>query len=104
MRFDRGIAAAVLVSMISISAGAHAFEMTSIGGTNPDGSARYQDLDEASALLSPYGSGDTSSGTGTDQSWKTPLGPTGVSFSSSQKSSSAEPSTPFNNPILRQRN
>lgn len=104
MRFDRGIAATVLLSMISISAGAHAFEMTSIGGTNPDGSPRYQDLDEASALLSPFGSGEAASNTSADKSWKTPLGSTGFNFSSSQKSSSTEPSTPFNNPLLRERN
>ncbi|WP_045835413.1 hypothetical protein [Hyphomicrobium sp. 99] len=101
MRFDRGIAAAVFLSMTLISAGAQAFETTSIGGTNADGSARYQDPDEASALLSPFGSGQTSSSTGTD--WKSPIGSSGFNFSASQNTST-EPSTPFNNPLLRERN
>ncbi|HET6389326.1 hypothetical protein [Hyphomicrobium sp.] len=100
MRFNRGIAVAAALSAISISAGAHAFETTSIGGTNSDGSMRYQDLDEAAALLS----GSAASTTGSDQSWKTPLGSTGFNFSASQKSTSSEPSTPFNTPLLRERN
>lgn len=103
MRFDRGIAAAVFLSMILTSAGAQAFEMTSIGGTNADGSARYQDPDEASALLSPFGASATQSSTESGQSWTTPIGSSGFGFSASQNSS-AEPSTPFNNSLLRQRN
>ncbi len=108
MRFDRGIAAAVFLSTILISAGAQAFETTSIGGTNADGSARYQDPDEASALLSPFGSGTTQSSTDTTSNWRGSIG-AGVGsgpafgFTSSQNSSS-EPASGFNNPLLRERN
>jgi hypothetical protein len=103
MRFDRGIAAAVFLSMILTSAAAQAFETTSIGGTNADGSAHYQDPDEASGLLSQFGAGTTQSSTESTQSWTSPIGSSGLGFSASQ-SSSAEPSTPFNNPLLRERN
>ncbi|CAA2142144.1 hypothetical protein [Hyphomicrobium sp. ghe19] len=108
MRFDRGIAAAVFLSMILSAAGAQAFETTSIGGTNADGSARYQDPDEASALLSPFGSGSTQSSTDTSSNWRGSLGAgvgsgSAFGFTSSQNSSN-EPSTPFNTPLLRERN
>ena len=108
MRFDRGIAAAVFLSMLLSAAGAQAFETTSIGGTNPDGSARYQDLDEASALLSPFGAGSTQSSTDPSSNWRGSLGAgvgsgSAFNFSSSQNSSN-EPSTPFNTPLLRERN
>lgn len=108
MRFDRGIAAAVFLSMILTAAGAQAFETTSIGGTNADGSARYQASDEASALLSPFGSGSTQSSTDTSSNWKGSIGAgvgsgSAFGFTSSQNSSS-EPSTPFNTPLLRERN
>jgi len=106
MRFDRGIAAAVFLSMILTAAGAQAFETTSIGGTNADGSARYQDPDEASALLSPFGSGSTQSSTDTTTNWRGSIGAgsgPGFGFTSSQNSSS-EPSSPFNTPLLRERN
>lgn len=110
MRFDRGLTAAVFLSSILISAGAQAFETTSIGGTNADGSMRYQYPDEASALLSPSGSGSgsTQSSTDTTSNWRGSAGAgvgsgSSLGFTSSQNSTS-EPSSPFNTPLLRERN
>jgi hypothetical protein len=46
MRIHRLIASAAFAAAISLSGSAFAFETTSIGGTNPDGSAQFQDSTE----------------------------------------------------------
>lgn len=52
MRIERLIASAAFAALIATSGAALAFETTSIGGTNPDGSANFkapdeQDIDKA---------------------------------------------------------
>jgi hypothetical protein len=114
MRFDRAIAAAAFILMITVAAGAQAFETTSIGGTNADGSAKYQDPDDTGGIpaASPSSSSPLSNfnfqvGTGADANtstnWLSGPGSPGFGFTGSQ-SSSTEPATPFNTPELRQRN
>ncbi len=56
MRFHRAIAAAAFLSLVTMSAGARAFEATSIGGANADGSAKYQDPDETGGVPQPSSS------------------------------------------------
>ncbi len=115
MQFLRAIAAAAFFSALLVSAGANAFETTSIGGTNADGSAKYQDPDETGGLPAPSGSSpfgnfnfqvggtaDASSDSATTN-WLNGPGSPGFGFSGSQ-STSAEPASPFNTPILRERN
>jgi hypothetical protein len=114
MPFHRAVAVAAIFSVFSISA-AHAFETTSIGGVNADGSAKYQDPDElgaatSSTTSSPFGNFNFSAGTtpssGADSAttnWLNGPGSPGFGFTGSQ-SSSAEPASPFNTPILRDRN
>src|SRR6185437_613901 len=62
MRIHSAIAGAVFVLTIVASSGVYAFEKTSIGGTNADGSAQFQDPDEQ-ALKGPLGSVQFSAGT-----------------------------------------
>jgi len=100
MRFHRAIFGAAILAAVLTSGGAQAFETTSIGGTNPDGSAKFQDPDDqqTSALLG--GSVQVQQGY-SQQGGASPF----FGWGGSQLSSSSqEPSTPFNNPILRQRN
>ncbi|HEY8127444.1 MAG TPA: hypothetical protein VIF39_01835 [Hyphomicrobium sp.] len=113
MRFHRAIAAAVFLSAIIASAGARAFETTSIGGTNADGSAKYQDPDETGGIPTPSSSsplGNLNLQVGTDNdtnsstNWLNGPGSSGFGFTGSQSSSSTEPATPFNTPLLRDRN
>jgi hypothetical protein len=96
------------------SGGAYAFETTSIGGTNADGSAKYQDPDEVSAAAapaasSPFGNFSVQTGSDADASsssstnWLSGPAGSGFGFSGSQ-SSSTQPATPFNTPLLRERN
>jgi hypothetical protein len=112
MRVHRAIAAAVFLSALLGSAAAYAFETTSIGGTNADGSAKYQDPDETGGV--PTGSSSSlpdslnlQVGTGNDTNsstgWLNGPGSSGFGFTGSQ-SSSTEPATPFNTPLLRERN
>jgi hypothetical protein len=55
MRIHRAIAGAAFVCAIVIAAGAaNAFEFTSVGGTDADGSPHYQDPDQK-VLPSPLG-------------------------------------------------
>ncbi|HVZ03863.1 hypothetical protein [Hyphomicrobium sp.] len=64
MRIHHYIAGAAFAAAIAVSGGALAFETTSLGGTNPDGSAQFQDPDEK-PLSGPLGGlqfGVTSSG------------------------------------------
>jgi hypothetical protein len=64
MRIHHLIASAAFAAAIAISGAAYAFESTSLGGSNPDGSAQFQDPDEQ-PLKGPLGSlqfGVTSSG------------------------------------------
>jgi hypothetical protein len=118
MRFHRAIAAAALLSALLVSVAANAFETTSIGGANADGSAKFQDPDELGSALTPStGSGAASpfgnfnfsagvtpnSGDGSNTNWLSSPGTSGFGFTGSQ-SSSSEPSSPFNTPILRDRN
>ncbi len=119
MQYDRAMATAALMSALLVSAllattGANAFETTSIGGKNADGSAQYQDPDELGAALapssmSPFGDFNFSAGSAPDNSnsagarWLNGPGSSAFGFTGSQ-SSSAEPASPFNTPILRERN
>ncbi len=120
MPFYRAITAAVLLSALFAANGADAFETTSIGGTNADGSAKFQDPDEFGAALSPSTSSTSSTsspfsnfnfsaGPAPDNSnsattnWLNGPGSPGFGFTGSQ-STSAEPASPFNTPILRERN
>jgi hypothetical protein len=117
MPFLRAIAAAALFSAAFGSA-AVAFETTSIGGTNADGSAKFQDPDELGGLTSdtpssPFGNFNFSVGSAADRSANSATtnwlnnnapGTGGFGFSGSSQSSSAEPASPFNTPILRDRN
>jgi hypothetical protein len=94
---------------------ANAFETTSIGGVNADGSAKYQDPDElgaatSSTTSSPFGNFNFSAGTAADTgansattNWLNGPGSPGFGFTGSQ-ATSAEPASPFNTPILRDRN
>lgn len=114
MPFHRAVAAAIFFSALLVPA-ANAFETTSIGGVNPDGSAKYQDPDELGAATSqstssPFGNFNFSAGTpsNTDPNsattnWLNGPGSPGFGFTGSQ-STSAEPASPFNTPILRDRN
>jgi hypothetical protein len=115
MRFHRAIAAAAFLSLITASAGARAFETTSIGGTNADGSAKYQDPDETggipqpSSSSSPFGNFNFQVGTGnpsssTDRSTNWLNGPGSSLGFTGSGSSSSEAASPFNTPLLRERN
>ncbi len=107
--------AAALFSALVVSSSANAFETTSIGGTNADGSAKYQDQDELGAAMapststSPFGNFNFSAGAVPDSSgsattnWLNGPGSPGFGFTGSQ-STSADPASPFNTPILRERN
>ncbi|MBS0235205.1 MAG: hypothetical protein JSR99_17195 [Proteobacteria bacterium] len=115
MQFHRTIAAAVFFSALLVSAGASAFETTSVGGANADGSAKYQDPDEMSAAAapassSPFGNFNFSVGSGANANsdsattnWLNGPGSPGFGFTGSE-STSAAPASPFNTPILRERN
>jgi hypothetical protein len=46
MRNHRLIASAAFAAAMAIASASYAFETTSIGGTNPDGSAKFQDPDQ----------------------------------------------------------
>lgn len=46
MRIHRLIASAAFAVAIATSGASYAFETTSVGGTNPDGSAQFQDPDQ----------------------------------------------------------
>ena len=54
MRIQCLIASAAFAAVIGLSGSAFAFETTSMGGTNPDGSAQFQDPDEQ-AIKGPLG-------------------------------------------------
>ncbi|MFT3731692.1 MAG: hypothetical protein QM780_09785 [Hyphomicrobium sp.] len=114
MLIYRAMAAAVIFSALMVSGPANAFETTSIGGTNTDGSAKYQDPDELGAATapstssSPFGNFNFQVGTpaSSDQSgtnWLNGPGSSALGFTGSQ-STSAGPASPFNTPILRDRN
>jgi hypothetical protein len=45
MRIHRFIAGAAFAAAVAFSGASYAFETTSIGGTNPDGTAQFQDPD-----------------------------------------------------------
>jgi hypothetical protein len=113
MSLYRAIIAAAFISAALVS-GARAFETTSIGGVNADGSAKYQEPDELGSLQtpssSPFGNFNFSAGTTSDTGassatprWLNEPGSRGFGFTGSQ-STSAEPASPFNTPILRDRN
>jgi hypothetical protein len=110
MRFHRAIAAAVFLSALLGSAAANAFETTSIGGTNADGSAKYQDPDETGGVPTPSSSSALGNlnlqvGTGNDTNSSTNwLNGPGSSLGFTGSQSSSEPATPFNTPLLRDRN
>lgn len=115
MRVHRVMAAVAIASALLASAGADAFETTSVGGTNADGSAKYQEPDEMSAAAlpttsSPFGNFNFSAGSGANADsdnpntkWLSSPGSPGFGFTGSE-SSSAVPASPFNTPILRERN
>ena len=116
MRLHRAIAAAAFLSVMGVSVSAWAFETTSIGGTNADGSAKYQDPDETggvpmpSSSSSPLGNFNFQVGTTADSpdgnrstNWLNGPG-SSLGFTGSGGSSSTEPATPFNTPLLRERN
>jgi hypothetical protein len=115
MQFHRVIAAAALLSTL-LGSGANAFETTSIGGVNADGSAKYQDPAGLGSALtppgtpsSPFGNFNFSAGPAPDSinsattNWLNGPGSPGFGFSGSESTSAAPPS-PFNTPILRERN
>ncbi len=115
MQFHRAIVATVFFSALLVSTAADAFETTSIGGTNADGSAKYKDPDEMSAAAtpassSPFGNFNFSVGSGANANsdnattnWLNGPGSPGFGFTGSE-STSAAPASPFNTPILRERN
>lgn len=86
------------MTAILTSGGASAFETTTIGGTNADGSAKFQDPDEQQPSSLLGGNFQVQQGT-SQQGGMNPF----FGFSGSQ-SSSSEPNTPFNDPSLRTRN
>lgn len=114
MRLHRAIAAAAFLSVMGASVSAWAFETTSIGGTNADGSAKYQDPDETGGVPTPstsspfgnfnfqVGSSANSDNTNPSTNWLNGPG-SSLGFTGSQNSST-EPATPFNTPLLRERN
>jgi hypothetical protein len=114
MRFHGAVAAAVLLAAITVSVGASAFETTSIGGTNADGSAKYQDPDETGGVpmpstSSPFGNfnfqaGTSANSTGADRSTNWLNGPGSSLGFTGSGSSSTEAASPFNTPLLRERN
>lgn len=117
MQFHRSIATAVFATALLAASGASAFETTSIGGAPGSGTANYKDPDELGAALSPstssssspFGNFNFSAGVTPDNSdtattnWLNGPGSPGFGFTGSQ-STSAEPASPFNTPILRERN
>jgi hypothetical protein len=115
MQFHRAIAAAVLSLALLTSDGAYAFETTSIGGANADGSAKYQDPDEVSAAAAPaaaspfgnfnfqVGASPDANADGATTNWLSGPGTSGFGFSGSQ-SSATDAASPFNTPLLRERN
>lgn len=117
MQFHRSIAAAVFATALMAMSGANAFETTSIGGAPGSGTANYKDPDELGAALSPstssssspFGNFNFSAGAAPDTSnsattnWLNGPGSRGFGFTGSE-STSAEPASPFNTPILRDRN
>ncbi len=115
MRFHQAIAAAAFLSLITASAGVRAFETTSIGGANADGSAKYQDPDETGGVPTPsssspfsnfnfqVGSGSDSSDGNRSTNWLNGAG-SSLGFTGSGSSSSTEAASPFNTPLLRERN
>jgi hypothetical protein len=91
MRIHHLIASAAFAAAIAASGAAYAFESSSLGGTNPDGSAQFQDPDEQ-PLKGPLGGlqfGVTSSGadsSSTDDSrppWELKPPPPSQSFTDS---------------------
>ncbi len=113
MQFHRAVAAAALSLALLASGGAQAFETTSIGGANSDGSAKYQDPDELSAATapsSPLGNFNFNVGTAPDSNDRSTNwlnngpGSSAFGFSGSNGSSSTEAASPFNTPLLRERN
>jgi hypothetical protein len=98
MRFDQVIVGAAFFAAIIASSGAGAFETNQIGGTNPDGSAHFQDPEEQK-LPAPLGSTQTTQqGSGFSEGMQSPA--TGWSFT--QSPSSIEPKSGFNEPLLRE--
>jgi hypothetical protein len=99
MRFHRIIAAAAFGAAVLIGGEAGAFEMTQIGGTNADGSAKYQDPDEQQ-LTGPLGSTQYQQDSDSTKSSQN----TGFQWSMQQSQSAIGPASGFNNPLLRDRN
>ncbi|CCB66408.1 MULTISPECIES: hypothetical protein [unclassified Hyphomicrobium] len=117
MLFHRSIAAAVFATALLVTSGANAFETTSIGGAPGSGTANYKDPDELGAALSPSTSSSSSpfsnfnfsvgqapdNADGARTNWLNGPGSPNFGFTGSQ-STSVEPASPFNTPILRDRN
>jgi len=99
MRFGRIIIGAAFSFAIIASTGASAFEKTQMGGTNPDGSAHYQDPDEQQ-LPSPLGGTQFQQGSETSPSSQNQT----FQWSMTPGSGSAtEAKSGFNEPLLRER-
>ena len=99
MSFHRLIAVAMFGAAVSIAGSAGAFEQTQIGGTNPDGSAKFQDPDQQQI---PGLLGSTQYQQGTDST--KPTDNLGFQWSMQQSPGAVGPSSGFNNPLLRERN
>jgi hypothetical protein len=113
MRFP--VAAAAILTCVMTACSAFAFETTSVGGKS-EGGAQLQDpadADPLTALTKPssssmsFGGFSVQTGTTDDNAaqtnWLNGPGSPGFGFTGSQ-SSSAGPASPFNTPILRERN
>lgn len=101
MRIYKAIVCGAFTLAIFAAGGANAFEMTSVGGTNPDGTAKYQDPDEMQAS-SMLGGTQVQPGAGFSQ---TPQpGAFSWSVDKSPGSSFSQPASGFTDPTLRDRN
>lgn len=99
MRIHRLIAGAAFAAAVAVSGTAYAFETTSIGGTNPDGTPQFQDLDlDAPKLTNSLGGlqfGITTKGNDSDADdsgrppWEIKPPPPSRSFYSSPMSGSS---------------
>src|SRR5262245_37714135 len=99
MRLHQLIAAATFGAAVMIGGAAGAFETTQIGGTNPDGTAKFQDPDEQQ-IPGLLGSSQYQQGSEATK----PADNLGFQWSMQQSPGSTGPASGFNNPLLRERN
>jgi hypothetical protein len=105
MRIHKAIICGAFTLAIFSASGANAFETTSVGGTNPDGTAKYQDIDDMQTS-SMLGGTQVQPGvsTGFSQTPQQQPGAFSWSVEKSPGSSFTQPASGFNDPTLRDRN